>query len=105
MNRKSLARWEAYRKDGFVRFVLKWGVLRSGAVLLACNAVSMPLAFWIERREMAKAGIDLRVSFADAVPLLPRLFVIVALGGALLGVVVWFANERSYRRAQKEARA
>jgi uncharacterized membrane protein len=73
--------------------------------MLACTAVSMPLAYWIDRRRLAQAGIDLRVTLADVVPLLPRLFGIVALGGALLGVIMWFSNERSYQRAQRETRA
>jgi hypothetical protein len=105
MKGKSLARWESRRKDGFVRFVLKWGVFRFGGLLLVCSALSIPLAFWIDRRKMAQAGIDFRVTLADVVPFLPRLFLIVAVGGALLGVIVWFSNERLYRRAQREARA
>src|SRR5258705_4130601 len=98
---KPLARWESRRKQGLARFILNWGVIRFGSVLLVCSIVSTVLSGWLFRRKMAESGLTFELQFGDMIPFLPRLLVIVFGGGAALAAILWCFIESSYRRAQR----
>ena len=104
MKPMEFARWEVSRSRGFRHFVLTYGLLKCGTIFLVLGLFSMLLAFVDARRVTTEIGWT-TLKFTDYLAILlrfsPRLLLFAVGGGVLFALVMWYAMEYLYRRAQQ----
>lgn len=88
---QDVADWEKIREKGFSRFILRYGMMLSGAILIIIVGGMVMLLAWNKSH----------TSLTPELSVMGMIGAICLIGGLVNGLITWTVEEKMYRKFKK----